>query len=68
MEGEAGTKMKSAEWAKAKFDLPWSELIAKAQDWHYGKEMSSRGEAIEFIKFTIEKIKQTGIYRQMFDQ
>lgn len=31
----------------------------------YGKEMSSRNETINFIKFTIDKIKHTDIYQQM---
>ena len=65
MEKIAGTKKVSAEWAKNKFGLPWSKLIGDAQDWKYGKEMSSRNEAIDFIKFTINKVKQTPIYQQM---
>lgn len=65
MEGIAGTKKASAEWAKNKFGLPWSKLIAEAQNWQYGKEMPSRNEAVDFIKFTIDKIKHTDIYQQM---
>ena len=63
MEGVAGTKKASAEWAKNKFGLPWSSLIANAQDWQYGKEMSSRKETIDFIKFTIDTIKQTNVFK-----
>lgn len=51
MEGIAGTKKTSAEWVKNKFGLPWSKLISNAQAWKYGKEMSSRNETIDFIKF-----------------
>lgn len=65
MEKSAGTKKVSAEWVKNKFGLPWSTLIANAQSWKYGKEMFSRNETIDFIKFTIDKIKQTKIFQQM---
>lgn len=40
-------------------------LFRDAQTWKYGKEMSSRNEAIDFIKLTIDKIKQTNIFQQM---
>lgn len=63
IEGFAGTKKVSAEWAKKRFGFPWSNLIANAQDWRYGKEMSSTNETIDFIKFTIEEIKKTDIYQ-----
>ncbi|HSW94145.1 MAG TPA: aminoglycoside adenylyltransferase domain-containing protein [Gammaproteobacteria bacterium] len=65
IEKMAGTKKVSAEWAKNKFGLPWSKLISNAQAWKYGKEMSSRDETIDFIKFAIDQIKQTSIYQQM---
>lgn len=61
MEGVAGTKKASAEWVKNKFGLPWSKLVANAQDWRYGKEMSSRSDTIDFIKFTIDMVKHTDI-------
>ena len=65
MEKSAGTKKVSAEWAKNKFGLPWGKLISDAQAWKYGKEMLSRNETIDFIKFTIDKVKQTKIFQQM---
>lgn len=65
MEGAAGTKKESAEWVKNKFGLPWSKLIENAQGWKYGKEISSRNETIDFIKFAINQIKSTHIYQQM---
>jgi hypothetical protein len=64
-EGITGSKKVSAEWAKNKFGLPWSRLITEAQSWKYGKEMSSRNETIEFIKFAIDQIKKTLVYQQM---
>lgn len=65
MTGIAGTKKASSEWVKNKYGLPWSKLITEAQAWRYGKEMSLRNETIDFIKFTIDKIKQTKIFQQM---
>jgi len=65
MEGVVGTKKVSAEWAKNKFMSSWSSLIANAQDWQYGKEMSSRNATINFLKFTIDKIKHTDVYQKM---
>lgn len=64
--GVTGTKKISAEWVKNKFGLPWSNLIEIAESWEYGKKISSRLETIDFIKFTIEKIKQTTLYQQMY--
>jgi len=63
--GATGSKKISATWVKNKFGLPWSNLIATAERWEYGKKMSSRNETIEFIHFTIDKIKQTSLYQQM---
>lgn len=63
--GATGTKKVSAEWVKNKFGLPWSNLIAAAQSWKYGEQMSFRNETIDFIKFTIDKVKHTAIYDQM---
>lgn len=65
MEKAVGTKKVSAEWVKNTFGLPWSILIANAQSWKYGKEMFLRDETIEFLKFVIDKVKQTTIYKQM---
>lgn len=64
--GVTGSKKISAEWVKNKFGLPWRDLIEVAESWQYGKVMSSRDETIDFIKFTIDKIKQTTLYRQMY--
>lgn len=64
--GKAGTKKESAEWVKAKFGLPWSNLIETAANWKYGKKMSSKNEAINFIKFTVDVIKQNNLYKKMF--
>jgi predicted nucleotidyltransferase len=63
--GTTGTKKVSAEWVKNKFGLPWSNLITIAESWKYGKQLSLKNETIDFIKFTIDKIKHTTIYQQV---
>lgn len=63
--GVAGSKKTAAEWVKKEFGSPWKNLIAAAESWKYGKEMIFREETIAFIKFTIDKIKQTSLYQQM---
>lgn len=64
--GTTGSKKISAGWVKNEFGLPWSNLIATAEGWKYGTKMSLRDETIDFIKFTIDKIKQTSLYQQMY--
>lgn len=64
--GTTGTKKIAAEWVKNKFGPPWSNLIETAESWKYGKEMLLKNEAIDFIKFVIDKIKQTKFYQKMY--
>lgn len=51
------TKKASASWVKRKFAPRWNNLIETAECWHYGKEMNLQEEAIEFIKFVVNKVK-----------
>jgi predicted nucleotidyltransferase len=62
--GVAGTKKVSAEWVKTNFPQ-WRDLITQAQVWQYDKEMQLQDQAIDFIKFTITKIKSSDVYKQM---
>jgi hypothetical protein len=57
MAGATGSKKVSAEWVKNEFGA-WRDLIQTAQDWHYGVEMTRQQEAIEFIQFVIDQVKQ----------
>lgn len=63
--GVTGTKKTSAEWVKKRFGLPWSNLIEHAAYWEYGKKLLLKSETINFIKFCVNEIKQTEIYKQM---
>jgi predicted nucleotidyltransferase len=60
----AGSKKVSARWVKNRFS-EWQQLIQHAENWHYGSEMDQRDEAIQFIHFVIEQIKQTPLYTQL---
>lgn len=63
MNAEARSKKVSAEWVKKTYP-EWQDLIQTAENWHYGVDMNRTDETIEFIKFTINKIKETDIYSQ----
>ena len=65
MTGKIASKKISAEWVKNKFGLRWRNLIDTAEDWQYGKTMSLRNETIDFIKFVVDEIKQTTLYKQI---
>lgn len=56
--GELASKPKSADWAKKEY-LEWKNLIEEAEAWHYGMEMNRQKEVGEFIKFVVEKVKET---------
>lgn len=62
---KTGTKKVSAEWVKNKFGSAWHPLIDAAQQWKYGMTVSFKKETIAFLRFTIDQIKHTDVYRQM---
>ncbi len=57
LNGEASSKSISATWVIKQFP-EWTNLIQKAKEWEYGKDMNLQDETIEFIRFTIDKIKK----------
>ncbi len=59
-----GSKKVSARWVKNGFG-EWSNLIQTAENWQYGTEMNLREETIEFIKFIVNKVKETQLYAQL---
>lgn len=52
------TKKVSASWVKCEFAPEWRSLVQTAEDWHYGKEMNSKEQTIEFIQFVVSKVKE----------
>jgi predicted nucleotidyltransferase len=60
---KVGSKVVSAKWVKEVFAPEWSNLITKSENWKYGEDLNSIEEVVEFIKFSISKIKEAEIYR-----
>ena len=54
------SKKVAARWTKATYPH-WEDLIKEAEQWTFGMEMNRRDEVIAFIKFSIEKVNETGI-------
>lgn len=64
--GATASKKVSATWVKKEFGKSCQELIETAENWVYGKEMNARDEAIYFLKFVVEKVKETELYTQIY--
>lgn len=60
LQNSVGSKTVSASWAKNEYPQ-WKDLIEEADKWKHGGEMKRQEEVIEFIKFTIEKIKDKNL-------
>lgn len=54
------SKKISTEWVKNTYP-EWKDIIETANNWHYGIEIKEKERAIEFIKFTIDKVKNKNI-------
>lgn len=63
--GVTGTKKSAAEWVKNKFPH-WKALIEVTENWKYGDEMSLREETIDFLRFSIDQIKHTTLYSEIY--
>ena len=49
--GTVVSKRRSAEWATAKLDKKWTELIEQAIAWHYGDVPGDIGQTQEFMRY-----------------
>jgi Domain of unknown function (DUF4111) len=58
--GEPTSKKIAATWTKANYPQ-WNDLIEEAAQWEYGKKMECSEELIAFIKFSMEKVRETGL-------
>lgn len=65
---KVGSKVVSAKWVKEVFAPEWSSLIIKSEKWKYGEDLNSIEEVVEFIKFSISKIKKTEIFNISKDE
>lgn len=57
---EPASKKVAAKWTKATYPQ-WKDLIEEAEQWKYGMEMKRSNDVIAFIKFSIEKVNETGL-------
>ena len=55
--GEVASKVVSANWVKKEYPQ-WKNLIETAEKWKYGDTMDMQKEAEEFVKATIDKVKE----------
>ena len=62
------SKKESAAWVKKEFGMPWMDLIISAENWQFGKELKERNRAIEFIKFTVDKVSGTDLFSDMMEE
>lgn len=58
------SKKVSSQWVKETYPQ-WSNLVEKAENWHYGAIMTNQLETLEFLKFVVEVIKQHDLYSQI---
>lgn len=61
MTGNLGSKIVSARWVKDHYPQ-WRTLIEVAEKWHYEVEMTKQTEALEFLKFVINEVKDNNLY------
>ena len=51
------SKKNSASWIKSEYP-PWRNLIEKAEEWKYGKEMNLKHETVQFIQFVVDTVQK----------
>lgn len=58
------SKKVSSQWVKKTYPQ-WGNLVETAENWHYGTTMTKQTEALEFLKFVIDRVKQHELYSQI---
>lgn len=53
------SKRVSSAWVKKTYGEPWRDLVGKAEQWQYGRQMSSDNEVKDFIRFTAKETEQS---------
>lgn len=54
--GTVVSKQVAAKWGKEMFP-EWSDLIQEAMDWHHGVKLNNIQRVLEFIRYTLDKVK-----------
>jgi len=55
---DAASKTISAKWVQAEYP-EWAGLVTIAMDWQYDVKMDEKEKVIEFLRFTIDKVKNS---------
>lgn len=58
--GEPGSKKVAGQWVKAKYPQ-WKSLVEEAERWEYGREMKRQSEVVEFLRFAVSRVNETGL-------
>lgn len=66
LQGDTASKITSATWVMNEFGSKWHNLIKNAENWKYGEKMSFQQETILFIKFVVEQVKQSSLYKEIY--
>lgn len=56
--GEPGSKKAAGQWAKTTYS-EWKSLIEEAERWAYGTEMKRQADAVAFLQFAVDRVKET---------
>ena len=68
MTQRAGSKKTAAAWVKRRYGEQWKDLVAAAEQWHYGVELNVRDQALVFLEFVVEEVSKTAVYRDLKDE
>jgi predicted nucleotidyltransferase len=55
---EPGSKKTAGEWTKTHYPQ-WKDLVTEAEEWEYGKEMKRNRDSLEFLKFSVNTVKES---------
>jgi hypothetical protein len=56
--GTPGSKRVAGQWVKAAYPQ-WKSLIEEAEKWAYGDKMKRQADAVEFLRFAVERVNET---------
>lgn len=58
--GKPVSKKIAGQWVKAAYPQ-WKDLIEDAERWVYGNEMKRQADAAAFLRFAVDRVKQTNL-------
>lgn len=58
--GEPRSKKVAGQWVKSTYPH-WKDLVEEAERWTYSAEMKRQADAVAFLKFVIDRVKETNV-------